>query len=1562
MRYLCKVVLLICVIGLMVSATFALVPAPRSALATAPTYWDQFGVWKPDQNRVIDTRDGRLQAVSSLAEGPFTGSPEAAARQFLVEHADWVGIVPTEPNLKATRVAESPMGYHVTFEQMVNGVPVYPGNLVVTLDRRNMVRFYFSSLIMVKGTPSNQASLAAADAVNIAHAYLKPVTTPRNAPQTDLVIWAGDNRDFAACWRVRQYMEQPRGDWEVLVDANTGAIRRVEDRACYWVNGTGNVYIPDPLTSAGATYGDPGYSDNNNADSPQLHAQLQSRTLTDITFSGGVYSLVGPWAAAADVEAPFGPPPTSSSPSGFGFNRSESGFEWVNVYFNIDLSQRWLQSLDFNNIQHGPLPFDAHGLNGDDESHYVPSENRIAFGDGGVDDAEDADVVWHEYGHAIQNSIVPGWGGNDERSIGEGFGDYWAASYSHSLSTFHDRWVDNWDGHNEFWPGRTVNANLHFPEHRAGDEHIAGMIYSQPCFEFMLDVGRTIADQVVVQSYYLLGTGASMPDAALAMITADENLYDGQHTWSISNHMVPRGLMLRPSNDTCPGVEFTSLPFSFTDITSVAAVDYAKCVGTQSPDVMFTMTLPTCQAVTASLCGSTYDTGLEIRSGGACPGSVQVACNDNFCDEQSQITFVAQAGVSYFMIVHGLGTHAGKYTLTVTGTTFTIPNDHCPGTTIGSLPYTDTGNTTCAAHDYNHAHGGLSPDVVYSYTADVCRNIVASLCGSTYDTEIEVRWSGNCPGDSLVAFNDDDYCNGHSSYQSSVSFAAMRGVTYYILVYGHNNSSGAYTLNVLGDPIIVPGDVCPGIPIPSLPYSTTGDTRCAAYNYSHRVLGTSPDVMYTYTPLTCQRVTASLCGSGFDTGIEVRAQGVCPGNVLVAWDDDFCDPLSSQTTFIAQAGVTYYIMVDGYDTEAGPYVLNVTGVPFVPSNDACPGTYIPSLPYTDSGNTRCATHNYAHAIIGESPDVVYFYRAPRCETVTVTLCGSSFDTGLEVRSVGVCPGSRLDAFNDDGDCSGGDGYQSKLTFLAAEGAIYYILVYGYLMEAGPYVLNVSSTPYVTPNDQCPGTPITTLPYRDTGDTRCAQNDYHWSCPPDSDAADVMYNLLLHECNTVTVTLCGSGYDTGLEIRKDGGCPGSTMVGCNDDSECSGILRGQSTITFTAIGGVMYYILVDGANGAKGPYVLTVTGVPFRPSNDHCPGTTIPSLPYSDAGDTRCADNDYTWKCPLDSIPDARDVWYNYTAPYCEIITATLCGSGYDTGLEVRTRDGCPGSEMVACSDDNPCGLTPTVFSTVTFTAIPGFTYYFIVDGYWGDAGPYLLQVTAKSCDPTHVDSLVIHVDGPDIGLSWSPLPHATGYTIYRCTAPEEMSPISSNLVATSTTASFVDHSALSSSLSHCFYTVTATLPNDSTVADVSGPMPDKAHLPAPRYTGGPVYPTPEIPVVDKALVLAASTMPEPQGTMPLPNPAKIGARRDASRFASYLPVYIDEVSAPVQAPDKLQSSRRSHQKQPLGISDFMRLHSPSAQDEVRLPKPAPNMPGNIYLPAYTGGAVPPQADPKKPAR
>ncbi|HEY3295091.1 MAG TPA: serine protease [bacterium] len=520
-------------------------------------------------------------------------------------------------------------------------------------------------------------------------------------------------------------------------------------------------------------------------------------------------------------------------------------------------------------------------------------------------------------------------------------------------------------------------------------------------------------------------------------------------------------------------------------------------------------------------------------------------------------------------------------------------NDACPGYGIYSLPYTDNGNTNLAVNNYTHAIFGTSPDVVYNLQLTCATAVTASLCGSAFDTGIEIRTGDACPGTTLVASNDD-YCgnvNGNP-YNSLATFTAQPGVQYFILVYGYGSNSGAFTLSVTGTPSdpVPANDACPGTLISALPYSNTGSTCTATANYSNCVTTSSPEVVYTVNVPSCQTVTASLCGSNYDTQISVYAGGSCPGNTLVACNDDYCG-LQSQVSFLAQGNTNYYVLIGGYFGLTGNYTLNVTGTPFTPPNDVCPGTTIASLPYSDAGNTACGTHDYAVACrVTSSPDVVYNFTPASCESLTVSLCGSTYDCVLDVRAGGACPGQVSVACNDDNYCGATFGLQSTVTFRAYAGVTYYFIVSGFNGAAGAFVLNASAGGAFTPsNDVCPGTAIASLPFTDIGSTACDNHNYQNF--QGNTSPDAVYTLNSATCQSVTVSLCGSGYDTGISVYRNGACPGTTLVVGNDDNLCGGNSTLQSTVNFQASANVTYYLIVHGYSSNAGPYVLNVTGQP-----------------------------------------------------------------------------------------------------------------------------------------------------------------------------------------------------------------------------------------------------------------------------------------------------------------------------------------------------------------------------------
>ena len=139
-----------------------------------------------------------------------------------------------------------------------------------------------------------------------------------------------------------------------------------------------------------------------------------------------------------------------------------------------------------------------------------------------------------------------------------------------------------------------------------------------------------------------------------------------------------------------------------------------------------------------------------------------------------------------------------------------VGGDTCgTATVIGSLPYSDTGDTTGMTDDYNEVcpftnTGGL--DVVYSYTPAADGFIDIDLCNSLYDTKVYV-YENTCPDAGNPVGCNDDAC-GTSGFRSQIlGLPVTAANTYYIVVDAYSGADfGTYELNVT--------DGLPPTPIP----------------------------------------------------------------------------------------------------------------------------------------------------------------------------------------------------------------------------------------------------------------------------------------------------------------------------------------------------------------------------------------------------------------------------------------------------------------------------------------------------------------------------------------------------------------------------------------------------------------------------------------------------------------------------------------------------------------------------------------------------------------------------
>lgn len=452
--------------------------------------------------------------------------PRAIAEAFVQAHAAELGLGATYAQEIELRYEKtSPSGTHFRWDQVVNGVKVYRSELVVKISPKGQVSSVQNNLrpgvkIDVSPALSKEAALAAAKN------HVKP--TGKSLAEAAVELAVVDSRTGPRlAWIVDMPVEEPMGDWRVFVDAKSGAVFGAEDRMTY-ATGTGRVFDPDPRSKMG----DSTYVDAADADTAvPFPGAYDIVTLQGITLSAGTYSLSGPYAQLIDDEAPTQAPVTASHPDSFRFQRSAQGFEDVMCYYHLDFSQRYIQSLGFTNVNNRVQPVDSHGLSGADNSHYVPSTGHLAFGEGGIDDDEDADVIWHEYGHSIQDNVVPGWGGGHEGAMGEGFGDYWAHSYSLAkFPGFQPNHVFTWDGNGETWTGRVaINTAMHYPADCCGEVHASGTLWCSGLIDCWNHVGRAVMDAIVLDHHFALGTSATMADAANQLIQSDIDLFGGAH-------------------------------------------------------------------------------------------------------------------------------------------------------------------------------------------------------------------------------------------------------------------------------------------------------------------------------------------------------------------------------------------------------------------------------------------------------------------------------------------------------------------------------------------------------------------------------------------------------------------------------------------------------------------------------------------------------------------------------------------------------------------------------------------------------------------------------------------------------------------------------------------------------------------------------------------------------------------------------------------------------------------------------------------------------------------------
>lgn len=482
-----------------------------------------------------------------------------------------------------------------------------------------------------------------------------------------------------------------------------------------------------------------------------------------------------------------------------------------------------------------------------------------------------------------------------------------------------------------------------------------------------------------------------------------------------------------------------------------------------------------------------------------------------------------------------------------------------------------------------------------------------------------------------------------------------------------------------GATVISPGSTCvnTSYSVPQGFGSEISNPSCGAPVrdgwYQFTASGTSCTITATTNRDLGLAVYTACNAGGFVTGTCVDAGG---------------SGVSETLSFSTVAGQTYLIRVMRMNTGSNNMTGNICVTSPPPANDQCAGATSVSCGGTYLGSTSLATATNdptgTCGTTGVTPGVWFRYTGTG-QIVTASLCGSSYDTKIQVYS-GTCASMTCIDGNDD-YCS----TQSQVTFNSVTGTNYYIFVGGFSGATGSYSLSMSC---VTPSP--PGCSAYTAPAN--GSTiPCLSTNFTWNAPTTGGAA-TQYLLFFGTDAAATNINNGTNIGNVLTYSTPALLPSTTYYWKIVPQNGAGSATGCQTFSFTTGSAVV--------------------------ANDDCTGATplISGVTLSD--NNACA----TDEAPLAAAScwsggSVNSLWYSINVTGGTLGVLTTSGTLANTQLAVYS-GGCAALTQVACNVNAPgagCGSSTTTNSQLNLTGLANGTYYIRVDGRNSSTGGFSIM-------------------------------------------------------------------------------------------------------------------------------------------------------------------------------------------------------------------------------------------------
>lgn len=625
------------------------------------------------------------------------------------------------------------------------------------------------------------------------------------------------------------------------------------------------------------------------------------------------------------------------------------------------------------------------------------------------------------------------------------------------------------------------------------------------------------------------------------------------------------------------------------------------------------------------------------------------------------------------------------------GVTFTTSRV-CPGdlgansVTVGSLPYSTTGQTTCGSGNNitstnvavvcGSANYYGAEDRTYIFTPTTTGTHTILLTTATDDDAGIMLYQG-CPytaGSTCVA-----NAQSTSGLTRTLTPTLTSGVTYYLVVDNFPAPAciGTYSLN------IDPPAACPT------------PTALAAGS----VTATTASISWTCTG----------CTGTFELDYGPNPHTAGTGTIITGVTSPYTldPPLTSNTGY--QVFLRQDCGVNGFSTWSTGATF--TTLPTCPGGLGVNSVTVSSLPYSTTGQTTCGSGNNVTStnVVSVCGSTSYYGAEDRTYIFTPSTSGvhnilltTATDDDAGIMLYQGCPftaGSTCVA-----NAQSTSGLTRTLSPTLTSGVTYYLVVDNFPAPAciGTYSLTID------PPVACP-TPTAVA----AGSITQSSASITWTCTGCTGTFELDYGPNPHTAGTGTI-----------------------MTGVTSPYTLNPPLSAST--------GYQVFVRQDCSGGGNG-FSAWSTGATFTtlappPANDDCSGAVlIPTagpFPYTTAAVSIASATDGSDPITTCQSNSHKGIWYAFTPDISGSYTISSCQSAAagstvsDNILGIYTSAAsCAGPfTQVACDDDG-C-TTLSLQATITTTLTCGATYYIVASGYDTNVGDIQLNITAPSCSVT----------------------------------------------------------------------------------------------------------------------------------------------------------------------------------------------------------------------------------------